>query len=255
MRRSNPGRDVLTEPVVAGAIRGSKDFNLLGTSMLGTNMSVGVRVLLVRHGETVWNQENRWQGQADVPLSEVGREQARRLAQRLRAERRHVRAIYASDLQRALQTAAILGDVLGVPLIPEVGWREMDIGTWSGLTTAEVIARYAAEWERLRAGEDLPRGGGETFAQFQGRILQCVRRLIERHAGEQVVVVTHGGAVRALLLHCRGLDMSQFRQIDKIGNTGVSEVTFLPTGEATIHSVNDTTHLDRLPLCGEAVDA
>ncbi|MEW6300878.1 MAG: histidine phosphatase family protein [Thermodesulfobacteriota bacterium] len=218
-------------------------------------MSAGVRVLLVRHGETVWNQENRWQGHADVPLSEVGREQARRLARRLRAEGRRVRAIYASDLQRALQTAEILGEALSVPPIPEVGWREMDIGTWSGLTTAEVVARYAAEWERLRAGEDLPRGGGETFAQFQGRIVRCVRHLIDRHAGEQVVVVTHGGAVRALLLHCRGLDVSRFRQIDKIGNTGISEVTFAATGEAVIHSVNDTNHLDGLPLFGEAVDA
>lgn len=216
---------------------------------------MSVRVLFVRHGETVWNQENRWQGQADVPLSEVGREQAWRLARRLRAEGRSVRVIYASDLQRALQTAEILRDALGVPLVPEVGWREMDIGAWSGLTTAEVIARYAAEWERLRAGEDLPRGGGETFAQFQGRLLRCVERLIERHAGEQVVVVTHGGAVRALLLHCRGLDVSQFRQIDKIGNTGLSEVTFSVTGKAVIHSVNDTTHLDGLPLFGEAVDA
>ncbi len=184
-----------------------------------------VRLLLVRHGETEWNQENRWQGQADVPLSETGRAQAQRLAQRLRAEGRPVRAIYASDLSRAFHTAEILGEALGVSPLPDVAWREMDIGVWSGLTTAEVIARHTAEWERLRAGEDLPRGGGETFAQFQGRVLRSAERIRETHAGEQVVIVTHGGAVRAFLLHCRGLDVSQFRQIDKIGNTGVSEVT------------------------------
>ncbi len=201
-----------------------------------------VHLLLVRHGETVWNQENRWQGQADVPLSEAGCEQARRLAQRLRAEGRRVRAIYASDLERALHTAEILGEVLGVAPLPEVGWREMNIGTWSGLTTAEVIARHAAEWERLRAGEDLPRGGGETFAQFQGRILRVVERLLERHVGEQVVIVTHG-------------DVSQFRQIDKIGNTGLSEVTIFASGGAVIHSVNDLSHLDGLALSGEVVDA
>lgn len=214
-----------------------------------------VHLVLVRHGETVWNQENRWQGQADVPLSETGRAQARRLAQRLRAEGRPVRAIYASDLSRAFHTAEILGEVLGVPPLPDAGWREMNIGVWSGLTTAEVIARHAAEWERLRAGEDLPRGGGETFAQFQGRILQSVARIKEIYAGEQVVIVTHGGAVRAFLLHCRGLDVSQFRQIDKIGNTGLSEITIAASGLAVIHSVNDITHLDGLALCGEAVDA
>lgn len=217
-------------------------------------MSASVRLLLVRHGETVWNQENRWQGHADVPLSEAGREQARRLARRLRAEGRCVRAIYASDLQRAVHTAEILGEVLGVMPIPEAGWREMDIGKWSGLTTAEVIAHYATEWERLRAGEDLPRGGGETFAQFQGRVLRCALRLLEQHAGEEVMIVTHGGTVRALLLHYRGLDVSQFRLIDKIGNTGLCEVTLSATGEAVIHCINDTSHLDGLPLFGESVD-
>jgi broad specificity phosphatase PhoE len=209
----------------------------------------------VRHGETIWNQENRWQGQADVPLSEAGREQSRRLARRLRAEARPVRAIYTSDLRRAVHTAEILGEVLGIPPTLETGWREMDIGTWSGLTTAEVIARYASEWERLRAGEDLPRGGGETFAQFQGRILRSVERLRAKHADEQIVIVTHGGAVRAFLLHCRGLDISQFRLIDKIGNTGLSEVTISTTGEAIIHLVNDMSHLDGEALCGEVVDA
>jgi len=203
----------------------------------------------------MWNQENRWQGQEDVPLSESGQEQARRLAQRLRVEGRPVRAIYASNLARAFHTAEILGEALGIVPTAELGWREMHIGTWSGLTTAEVIARHAVEWERLRAGEDLPRGGGETFAQFQGRILQAMERLVKKHAGEQIIIVTHGGAVRAFLLHCRGLGMSQFRQIEKIGNTGLSEVILTADGKATIHSVNDTMHLDGLVLSGEVVDA
>ena len=214
-----------------------------------------VRLLLVRHGETTWNQENRWQGHADIPLSEAGYRQAQQLAQRLAAERRTVHALYASDLVRAWQTAEILGEAIALPPIPHVAWREMDIGDWSGLTTAEVVTRYPEEWERLRAGEDLPRGGGETFSQFQQRIVQIARDLIMRHAGEQVAIVTHGGVVRAFLLHCRQLPMSQFRQIDKIGNTGISEVTFFADGEATIHSINDTKHLNGSALLGEAVDA
>ena len=216
---------------------------------------LGVRLLLVRHGETVWNQENRWQGQVDVPLSEVGCGQAVQLGQRLSAEKRLIRAIYTSDLSRALDTAAIVGKIVGISPTPEVAWREMNIGTWSGLTTAEVIARYADDWQRLRAGEDLPRGGGETFAQFQGRILRSAQHLAHKHAGEQVAIVTHGGVVRAFLLHCRGLDMSQFRQIDKIGNTGLSEVTVTVDGTAIIHSVNDMNHLNGLPLGGKGVDA
>ena len=215
----------------------------------------GVRVLLVRHGETVWNQENRWQGQADTPLSETGYDQARQLARRLQNEERPIRAIYTSDLSRARDTADILGQVLGVTPLETAAWREMDIGTWSGLTTSEVATRHAEEWARLRQGEDLPRGGGETFAQFQGRLLQSSQRFIRDHRGEQIIVVTHGGAVRAFLLHCRGLDMNQFGQIEKIGNTGVSEVSLFPNGETEIHSINSIAHLDGAVLSGETVDA
>ncbi len=215
----------------------------------------GVRVLLVRHGETVWNQENRWQGQADTPLSETGYDQARQLAHRLQNEERPIRAIYTSDLSRARDTADILGQVLGVTPLFQAAWREMDIGTWSGLTTSEVATRHAEEWARLRQGEDLPRGGGETFAQFQGRLLQSSQRLVRDHRGEQIIVVTHGGAVRAFLLHCRGLDMNQFGQIEKIGNTGVSEVSLFPNGETEIHSINSIVHLDGVALSGETVDA
>lgn len=214
-----------------------------------------LRLLLVRHGETVWNQENRWQGQADVPLSENGHVQAHRLAQRLRNEGRQIDAIYSSDLSRAFRTAEILGEALGITPLPEAGWQEMNIGRWSGLTTAEVIARYSEEWERLRAGEDLPRGGGETFAQFQNRLVQFVERLLERHADQQVMIVSHGGAVRAFLLYCRQLVMEQFRQIEKIGNTGLSEVSIFADKRAIIHVVNDISHLDGEALSGETVDA
>ena len=215
----------------------------------------GVRVLLVRHGETVWNQENRWQGQADTPLSQTGYDQARQLAQRFWNEERPIQAIYTSDLSRARDTADILGQVLGVTPLETAAWREMDIGTWSGLTTSEVATRHAEEWARLRQGEDLPRGGGETFAQFQGRLLQSSQQFIRDHRGEQIVVVTHGGAVRAFLLHCRGLDMNQFGQIEKIGNTGISEVSLFPNRETEIHSINSIAHLDGVALSGETVDA
>jgi broad specificity phosphatase PhoE len=214
-----------------------------------------LRLLLVRHGETIWNQENRWQGQADVPLSESGLVQAQRLAQRLLSEGRQVHALYSSDLIRAFRTAEILGAALGTPPLSEEGWREMNSGCWSGLPTAEVVARHADEWERVRASEDLPRGGGETFAQFQSRLVQATERLLTRHISQQIMIVSHGGAVRAFLLHCRGLTMNQFRQIEKIGNTGLSEVTLFVDGRAEIHCVNDTSHLDGEALFGETVDA
>ena len=215
---------------------------------------VGVHLLLVRHGETIWNQENRWQGQADIPLGEVGVEQARSLALRLRKERNPIAAVYSSPLVRALRTAEIIAEVLGLQSFLAPLWCEMNIGVWSGLTTAEVIARHAEDWERLRAGEDLPRGGGETFAQFQGRILQGAGLVAEKHAGERVVVVTHGGPIRAFLLHCRGLPVSRFREVEKIGNASFTEVVF-QKGEAMIHQVNDMAHLETKTLSMEVVDA
>lgn len=242
---------MLTETQFEGLVRTSS----LQKPLTMGNAMASVRLLLVRHGETTWNQENRWQGQADVPLSDIGRAQAHLLAQRLVAEGRRIQAMYTSDLSRASQTADILASALGMRPAPDLAWREMDIGVWSGLTTTEVIARHAVEWERIRAGEDLPRGGGETFTQFQSRLVRGATRLLEQHAGEDVAVVTHGGAVRAFLLACRKLPMGQFRAIDKIGNTGVSEVTIFANGEAVIHLVNDTLHLKGQALFGEAVDA
>ncbi len=227
----------------------------VGGHVYSSGIDAGVRVLLVRHGETIWNQENRWQGQADTPLSRTGYEQARQLARRFQNEGRRVQAIYTSDLRRARDTAAILGRALGVRPIEATAWREMDIGTWSGLTTAEVASRHAEEWARLRQGEDLPRGGGETFAQFQGRLVQSSQQFIRDHRSTQILVVTHGGAVRAFLLHCRGLNMNQFGQIEKIGNTGISEVTLSPSGQAKIHMINSTAHLNGAVLSGETVDA
>ena len=227
----------------------------VGEYVYSSGKAEGVRVLLVRHGETIWNQENRWQGQADTPLSQTGHDQARQLARRFRHEERRIQAIYTSDLRRARDTADILGRALGVTPVEAPAWREMDIGTWSGLTTAEVASRHAEEWARLRQGEDLPRGGGETFAQFQGRLVQSSQQFIRDHREEQIIVVTHGGAVRAFLLHCRGLSMNQFGQIEKIGNTGVSEVSLMPGGAAKIHLINSTAHLNGAALSGETVDA
>lgn len=218
-------------------------------------MAEGVRVLLIRHGESVWNRENRWQGHADIPLSETGRIQAQQLARHIKSEQRPIRAFYTSDLQRARETAHILGRTLGMTPTPTAAWREMNIGTWSGLTTAEVVSRYPEEWERLRQGEDLPRGGGETFAEFQGRLLRAIHTCIETHVGQDVAVVTHGGAVRALLLHCKGWAVSRFGDIEKIGNTGVSEIFVSPNGDARIERINCVAHLDHAALAGETVEA
>jgi len=137
-------------------------------------------LLLVRHGETDWNADGRLQGQTDRPLSDFGRRQARQLADELAEE--ELEAIYSSDLSRARETAEIVAERLGLPVVLDPDLREKDWGTWEGLTAVE---RDRVEFV------------GESTEAHQERILGALRRISERHPGEgRVLVVTHGGSMR-----------------------------------------------------------
>jgi broad specificity phosphatase PhoE len=200
------------------------------------------RVLLIRHGETLWNRHRRWQGHADVPLSQEGRAQALRLAAFLRSEQPCLRAVYSSDLRRAVETARELARVLGSDLVVDRAWREIDVGRWTGLCHEEIRERFADEWQRIAAGEDLPRGGGESFSVFSSRILRGLEELRERHEGQAIAVVTHGGAIRAVLLHALGLSWIRLREIEAVANTAVNELRW-QDGAWQIERRNDTAHL------------
>jgi broad specificity phosphatase PhoE len=146
-------------------------------------------LLLVRHGETDWNADGRLQGQTDRPLSEFGRRQARQLADELADE--ELQAIYSSDLARAHETAAIVGERLGLPVALDPELREKDWGTWEGLTAVE---RDRVEFV------------GESTEAHQERILRSLRRIAERHPdGGRVLVVTHGGSMRRVQTAALGM--------------------------------------------------
>ncbi len=152
-------------------------------------------VLLARHGETDWNRERRWQGHADTPLNERGRDQARALAALVRDD--PPQPLYASDLRRARETAEILAAGLELPVLLDRRLREVDVGEWSGLTTAEVELRYPDGVERRRSGAT-GWESGESFDAMSARILAVLAELSLAHAGERVVVVSHGGPMRAV---------------------------------------------------------
>ena len=143
-------------------------------------------ILIARHGETEWNREGRWQGWADPPLNETGREQARVLAEQLRET--PFDAVYASDLKRAHETAVILAGPHGVPVVVDPELREIDIGSWSGLTRAEIEERFP----------DGERPDGETREHHSERVLAAVERIARENLGRRVLIVTHGGTLRAL---------------------------------------------------------
>lgn len=210
---------------------------------------------LVRHGETDWNATGRWQGYADIPLNDDGRAQARRLAARLQREAVRFDAIYSSDLQRSWETAALVGQALGVPPQPLPALREIDVGEWSGLTVQEVRARDAELLARLESGEDLPRGRtGERFASLYDRVTPAVERLAALHPHGTVGLFTHGGPVRALLLYAaRENHQAPVRKLH-IGNTSLSVLTYDGRGWG-LPLINDMRHLAGDPQAPDLMSA
>jgi broad specificity phosphatase PhoE len=202
---------------------------------------MALRLLLARHGQTEWNLHARLQGQTDTALSELGERQARALSRRL--EHEAVRAVYASDLQRAWRTAELAVAGYGLPpVVRDPAWRELSFGVWEGLTYDEVTAGDPAlAARRLEDPADTAPPGGETLSQLAERLLPAAERLRAAHDGETVLVVTHGGPLRVLACALLGLDFNHAWRL-QASNGGLSCVRWyeaLPV----IELWNDALHL------------
>jgi broad specificity phosphatase PhoE len=165
-------------------------------------------ILLARHGETDWNHDRRWQGHADPPLNAVGREQAAELGRKLADVA--IEAVYASDLRRATQTAEIVAAPRGLAVVSDPMLREIDVGEWSGLTTAEIEARFPEGFARHEMGGD-GWTRGESHSEMSGRIVAAVTRIAASDGGP-VLCVIHGGTIRALLATAAGVDLAEYRR-------------------------------------------
>jgi broad specificity phosphatase PhoE len=152
---------------------------------------------LLRHGESTWNVAKRWQGHGDPGLTPNGRDQAREAGKGFAGAQ--IQHIVTSDLRRARETAAIVGEVLGITPEADADWRERDIGTWTGLTRAQIAERWPKEYAHFLSHDASARpGGGESDAMLRERAEAALARLRARAAGERVLVVTHRGIARIL---------------------------------------------------------
>ncbi len=200
-------------------------------------------VYLIRHGETDWNMQGIWQGHTDIPLNEIGYRQARLLANRLARDGVTFHAIYSSDLSRAYQTAWEIGAALKVPVQLLPALREIDVGSWAGMTSEQVRARFPREWEMLSAGQDLPRGGGETSAAFRQRVITAIEAMVAQHRGHTIAFVTHGGCVRVALARAENFHGNVFGYSRHIANTSIS-ILEIGSKHWRVRLVNDVSHLE-----------
>jgi broad specificity phosphatase PhoE len=190
-------------------------------------------LLLVRHGETDWNRERRFQGHADPPLNETGREQAHALAAELAGEQ--IDVVYTSDLVRARETAEIIAARVATEIVPLRELREIDVGDWEGLSWPEIEERFpdgARAWHVNGAGWE----SGETYDDLRERIVPALLRIAERHPTKRILVVGHGGTIRATRAFIEGVSVPESRSRSQpIGNCEVFRVV---TEDGTLRGID-----------------
>ncbi len=204
-------------------------------------MTEPTRIIAIRHGETAWNVDTRIQGHLDIPLSANGRWQAERLADALRGE--SIKAIYASDLARAWETAQYVGRASGVEVTKEEDLRERGFGIFEGKTFADIetlLPDQSTRW-RKRDPEFAP-AGGESLIALRSRVVGAAQRLAALHPGKLIAMVAHGGVMDVLYRAATRLDL-QAPRTWALGNTAINRLLWTPEG-FTLVGWADTHHLD-----------
>jgi probable phosphoglycerate mutase len=209
------------------------------------------RLYLVRHGESEAAAENRFAGEIDVALSERGREQAGKLAERLAAE--PIGAVYASPLIRTTETARILAAPHALEVRQRAELREISHGRWEGKRRSEVEAHYPEEYARWdRDPFNFAPEGGETGLAVTARALPCLLEIVETHRGAQVLIVSHKATIRLVLCALLGFDPRRYRDRLDQSPAALNVLDFRAAGEARLMLFNDTSHYAAAPEVARA---
>lgn len=204
--------------------------------------SAGIKILLVRHGETDWNLAGRFQGRSDVPLNQKGVEQANALASALRGE--SLAAIYSSPLARAKETARLIQVFhASAPLHEDEGLVEMDLGEFEGIEGprwAEKHANFRQAWRDNPAAVTMP--GGESLKEVQARAVAALERITHSYPlGSTLLVCSHNFVILTILCHALEIPLNRFRELKQ--GTGALNVLYMQGEKLQAEVVNDRSHL------------
>ena len=201
-----------------------------------------VKFIIIRHGLTDFNKIHKYQGQFDSSLEPLGVEQAELTAKHV-AENYHVDAIYASDLSRTVNTAKPFARLLGLPVSTTPAFREIDVGEWAQQFIADV---KKTDPEGVRIYNEDPGvfrfPGGENFAEVYERTAKKIEEIAEKHDGETVLIISHGGVIRTLIARWLGYPIRELRRVKPMGNTAITIAEY-ENGKAKLLLIGDNSHL------------
>jgi len=199
------------------------------------------KVIFVRHGQTSWNQEKRYQGHSDISLNKMGVRQAELVGERLAKE--NIGVIYSSDLLRSYQTAEAIAQHHGLPIITRAGFREINFGLWEGLTYQDIMGNWPEILTGMysQPGEISP-PQGESFFTVKQRVSKELQRCIADHPKETVVIVSHGGTMRVLLCAALNIGLDKMWSIRQ-DSTAINIIHYLDN-QTVVSLINDTCHIE-----------
>jgi broad specificity phosphatase PhoE/ribonuclease HI len=200
-------------------------------------------LVLVRHAVTTFTIEKRFSGSGDPPLIEQGRVQARAVASRL-ASRGGIDLIVSSGLSRCRETASIIASALGVPVELDDDLREVDFGLWEGLTFPVVEERWPRELALWLADTSISPPDGESYASLQHRVRTAQERIVNRHRGQTVCIVSHSRPIAMFALNLLDAPLHSLYRLH-VDNTSVSELDYYDDGPSVLRQFNDIVHLER----------